>query len=116
MNTSGFSCPWDSGQVGFIYISLEKAREEYNWKRITKERREFLEKILRAEVTEYDYYLTGSVYGFNITREDEDEEVYVDSCWGFFGYYTDDNGYMVSVIKDAIKSDIRHTPQQMDLL
>ena len=25
MNTSGFSCPWDSGQVGWIYCNNEKA-------------------------------------------------------------------------------------------
>ncbi len=29
MNTKGFHCPWDSGQVGFIYVSLKAIREEY---------------------------------------------------------------------------------------
>ena len=38
MNTTGFSCPWDSGQVGWIYISYEKIRKEYNWKNLTKQR------------------------------------------------------------------------------
>ena len=28
MNTTGFSCPWDSGQVGWIYATKEKFREE----------------------------------------------------------------------------------------
>jgi len=28
MNTTGFSCPWDSGQVGWIYCTKEKLREE----------------------------------------------------------------------------------------
>ena len=28
MNTCGFSCPWDSGQIGFIYVSKEKALKE----------------------------------------------------------------------------------------
>jgi hypothetical protein len=27
MNTTGFSCPWDSGQVGWIYTSKENAVE-----------------------------------------------------------------------------------------
>jgi len=29
MNTTGFSCGWDSGQVGIIYISLEDALEHF---------------------------------------------------------------------------------------
>lgn len=29
MNTSGFSCPWDSGQVGVIYCTNADIRE--NW-------------------------------------------------------------------------------------
>jgi hypothetical protein len=114
MNTTGFSCPWDSGQVGFIYVTLEKIREEYKWKRITKKRREQIVKYLTGEVETYDMYLRGEVYGFNITREDEDgEEVDIDSCWGFFG----DDPYMTEeVIKGAIRYDIENTPQQMDLL
>jgi len=113
MRTTGFSCPWDSGQVGYIYISLEDVRKEYGWKRITKKRWAQIEKYLTGEVETYDMYLTGSVYGFTIEKG-EDEE-HVDSCWGFYGYYTDDNGYMLSVIKNAIKYDIEHTPQQTDI-
>jgi hypothetical protein len=29
MNTVGFSCGWDSGQVGFIYVTKEKLRKEF---------------------------------------------------------------------------------------
>jgi len=113
MSCSPFACPWDSGQVGYIYISYEDIRKEYGWKRITKKRREQIVKYLVGEVETYDHYLTGSVYGFSIEKG-EDEE-HVDSCWGFLGYYTDDDGYMISVIKDAIKYDIEHTPQQQEL-
>jgi hypothetical protein len=35
MKTTPFSCRWDSGQVGFVYISKDKVRKEYNVKRIT---------------------------------------------------------------------------------
>lgn len=114
MSTGPFSCPWDSGQVGYIYVSLEKVRDEYKWKRITKERRERIEKYLTGEVETYDMYLRGDVYGFTITREDEDgEEVDIDSCWGFYGY---DDPYMTEdVIKGAIEYDIEHTPAQLEL-
>jgi hypothetical protein len=116
MNTSGFSCPWDSGQVGYIYVTLEDVRKEYNWTRITKERRERIEKYLTGEVETYDTYLRGEVYGFDIIREDEDgEEVDIDSCWGFYGGH--DDSYMTEdVIKGAIQYDIEHTPQQLELV
>ena len=114
MNTTGFSCPWDSGQVGFIYVSLDTVRKEYGWKRITKERRAQIEKYLRGEVNTFDMYLRGEVYGFEIERDDGDTVEHVDSCWGFYGY---DDPYMTEdVIKGAIQYDIEHTPQQMELV
>jgi hypothetical protein len=114
MNTTGFSCGWDSGQVGHIYVSLEKIREEYSCKRVSKKMRERIEGYLKGEVETYDKYLTGDVYGFNIVREDEDgEEVHIDSCWGFYGY---DDPYMTEeVIKGAIQYDIENNPEQLDL-
>ncbi len=30
MNTTGFHCPWDSGQVGYIYATLADIRKEYS--------------------------------------------------------------------------------------
>ena len=31
MSTGPFSCPWDSGQVGFIYVEKKKVKEEWGW-------------------------------------------------------------------------------------
>ena len=36
INTTGFSCRWDSGQVGFIYVTHEEIRKEFGVKRVTK--------------------------------------------------------------------------------
>ena len=83
MNTTGFSCPWDSSRVGVIYIMKKKVREEYGWKRITKARIEKIRQYLVGEVETYDQYLTGDVYGYRITDTTNDEVV--DSCWGFYG-------------------------------
>jgi hypothetical protein len=79
MSTSAFSCPWDSGQVGFIYAMKDTAEKE--WSNATKEK---CLSYLEGEVETYDQYLTGDVYGFTV----EDPEGYVDddSCWGFYGY------------------------------
>jgi hypothetical protein len=71
MSTGRFGCPWDSGEVGFIFADRE-----------CKEYGDMLVG-LTAEVATYDSYLTGDVYGYDI--EDQDGNV-VDSCWGFYGY------------------------------
>jgi hypothetical protein len=98
MSTGPFSCPWDSGQVGFIYVTLERIRKEYGWKRITKQRRAKIEGYLRSEVGTYDDFLRGNVYGFVLSKRgscdcspddvksgDCDHWEESDSCWGFFG-------------------------------
>jgi len=93
ISTSPFSCNWDSGQVGFIAISKEKARNEYGWKAITKKRKELLTSYLEGEVETYDQYLRGDVFGFEILNSEGEVE---DSCWGFFG-----EEYAIEAAKEA---------------
>jgi hypothetical protein len=73
---------WDSGQVGFAFMSKEAALKEYGGKRLTKKVRDLAEKCIRTEMEEYDSYLRGDVWGYTIETPDGD---HVDSCWGFFG-------------------------------
>ena len=61
MNTTGFSCRWDSGQVGFVFVSKKKVREEYGVKRIDKKLIEKVTELLVNEVKTYDMYLTGEL-------------------------------------------------------
>jgi hypothetical protein len=82
IRTTPFSCKWDSGQVGFIFMSLYDARKEYGWKVITQKRRAQLEGYLRGEVETYDTYLRGEVYGFEVIDPAGNE---LDSCWGYYG-------------------------------
>ena len=81
MNTTGFSCGWDSGQVGRIYIELDKVRKEYGVKRVTKKIRDKVLDNLRSEVNTYDQFIRGEVYCYTIEKDGE----HVDSCGGFFG-------------------------------
>jgi len=105
ISTSPFSCPWDSGQIGFIFISKEKVREEYSVKRISKELLEKVTKILQSEVETYDQYITGDVYGYKImNNQDEDEEI--DSCWGFYGSEHEKSG-LLEYAKNAIDCQIK---------
>lgn len=100
ISTSRFSCPWDSGQVGFIFVSKKKAREEYDKKRLSKKLLARITGCLQSEVETYDDYLTGNVYGYVVeTRpadadEDAEWEDGGDSCWGFYGDDLEKNGIM----------------------
>ena len=90
MNTTGFSCGWDSGQVGFIYVTKQKVREEYNVKRITKNILEKVTNVLQGEVKTYDQYLTGDVYRYEIVEitkcdKGHEHEEDLDSCGGYYG-------------------------------
>jgi hypothetical protein len=82
INTTGFSCPWDSGMVGVIYVSRDAVRREWNKKAISPKLLDQVRKSLRGEIAVLDQYLTGQVYGFRV-YDPEGEEV--DSCWGFYG-------------------------------
>jgi len=68
---------WDGGQVGFIYCTQEDIDREWNGDD------EQAEKYLRGEVSTYDQYLTGDVYGISVTNPRNGEEL--ENCWGFFG-------------------------------
>lgn len=80
-NTTGFHCPWDSGQTGYIYVSKAKVRDEWGVKRISPQLREKVEGILRSEVEVFSQWANGEVYGF-ITKDEDGEEI--DSCWGMY--------------------------------
>jgi hypothetical protein len=88
MRTSGFSCPWDSGQVGFIYVTLEDVRKEYGDD--SKESQDKAIKYLEGEVETYDAFIRGRVYGYTLEKLvtceccDHVEPEHVDSCWGFY--------------------------------
>ena len=96
MSTSPFSCRWDSGQVGYAYMSRKMITENYGGKYVTKKLKERAEKLIRGEVKEYDLYLTGQIYRYTIKDEDDN---HIDSC---SGYLTDDTDTILSECKSII--------------
>lgn len=88
VNTTGFSCPWDSGRLGIIFVTKEDARKNLGWKRLTKARTEKIEQFLKDEIEEWGAYLNGDVYGVRIIEKgaEEQEDEIVDMTWGFYGY------------------------------
>lgn len=87
--TTPFSCPWDSGQVGWVYATPELQKEWFGTNPYTVEQ---IEDNLRGAIEEYDKWQSGDVWGFVISRattEDEDgdevEGEELDACWGHIG-------------------------------
>lgn len=94
MNTSGFTCPWDSGQVGYIYATKSAVAKEFG--NLSRETLEIVSGCLRAEVEIYSKWLSGECYGFTISSDTAiNEDDYEDSCWGFFSidHILEDTGF-----------------------
>lgn len=79
MNTSGFHCPWDSGQVGWIYADEQTILKEYG--SLTAEKREICRECLHGEVEIYDSFLTGDCWFLTIDKDGEE----IENVGGFFG-------------------------------
>lgn len=82
ISTNPFSCKWDSGQVGFIYTTKEQIRDFYSRRYITQSWITIARQVLLDEVATYDQYLTGEVYGWEITNLETEEKV--ESCYGYY--------------------------------
>lgn len=108
ISTSSFSCQWDSGQIGWIFIS-EKQYNSICGKDVeyTDEK---LECIIKSEVTNYDQYLTGDVYGYKVFKVETcdkgcEHEEELDSCWGYYGE-DDCMDEGISIIEHYLKEEV----------
>ena len=81
MNTTGFSCPRDSGQVGWIYASKEDTLREFGGKPSLPLPGRRRRTVCAARWNITIPYLRGEAYGFELYKDGELE----DSCWGFIG-------------------------------
>jgi hypothetical protein len=80
-----FSCPWDSGQVGFWAATREEVLDEFRGDN------EKAKDRIKGEIETMDHYLRGEVYGFIIDKP-ESKSGQKDSCWGFVGDYNGEDG------------------------
>lgn len=111
MNTTGFSCQYDSGQVGYIYTDKEtvinlggrikSSKDNYinvttkNWKKAAYQ-------WMNDEVEEYDMYLRDEVYGYIDTNLETGD---TDSCWGFISKKWGDDLFAEMVLEAGIEVD-----------
>ena len=91
---------WDAGQVGWVFITKDTIRKEYNVKHVTKSSLQKALTYLLGEVEVYDQYLTGEVYSFDLVEFEvcdccgATQENSIDSCSGFFGSDLKKNGIL----------------------
>jgi hypothetical protein len=105
LSTGGFSCPWDSGQLGYIYMTRADVLKETGWPtaeekasgELTAETIKKVEECLTSIVESYSQYVNGDMWGFIVEKAEvcghcnDVQWEQEDSCWGFYG--TDfDNG------------------------
>ena len=109
MNTGGFSCQWDSGQVGWIYADYDMVKKEYD--DVTPETIARAESLLQSEVKEYDFYLTGQCYGYKLYEG----EAQKDSCWGFLGDINDVTKHIQDYLPSECKNIVDSLEFQYDI-
>lgn len=123
MSVSSFNDPWDSGCVGYISCTRDRAMELWckkpedfstptEWKERAKEE-------MTGEVKTYDIFIRGDVFGVIIEKciaTQEDLEIWGDditelsdgcfddyeSCWGFF-YDHDAEDFVTDIIGDEFQ-------------
>lgn len=89
ISTSPFSCPWDSGLSGVVYIDEGKEGDFGD-----------IDDALESMVKEFNDYLSGNVWGYEICEVSPlGEETHIYSCCGYFGDITECG------ILDDIKSE-----------
>lgn len=92
-----FSCPWDSGCAGAHYTTKDTVKKEFNGDL------EAAEHCLRAELKDFDHWLQGNIWGYQVIDENGDE---IDSYYGFIGDDLDETGiadHFGDEFKDALK-------------
>lgn len=95
MRTTPFSCRFDSGQVGYIYVTKKEIRKEYD--SAAKNICEKIKSYLQDEVKEYDHYLRGDCYYVTVSYNGDT----LDSCCGFIGDFDDVKDDIINFIGDA---------------
>jgi len=68
------------GQVGYVLVDREKALKEYGKKRLSKQLKDKIYKVIQGEVETFDKYLRGDIYYFKVEKDGE----YIDSCHGLY--------------------------------
>jgi len=92
-----YNCPWDSGLVGFMFVTKAKLIKEYGDD--SDESKAKAIKVMASELETYNQYHAGDVCGFILRDKpcehcDVEAGDEIDSCWGFWGSDVKENGIL----------------------
>jgi hypothetical protein len=99
-----FSCPWDSGRVGSLFIN-KKESGGYRKKGAAAQRF----KNAQAIAEEYTDWANGNIWGYVIYSDEDD---HLDSCWGFIG--DPDSDYIVESMDSAAANHITQAKEKAE--
>ena len=100
INTTGFHCPWDSGQVGRIYMTYQDIKEQFDCKSVTETVLKKAYNSMKDSVKLQNDYVSGDVFEYNILGSFSQS-----SCCGFYG--VEDKEYMIDEAKGEIDIAIK---------
>lgn len=100
-----FSCPWDSGQSGYVYVSKDAALKEFSRQKISPNLRNKIIKMLAAEVETFDMYLTGDVYSVCTYQKVDGEWDLIDSLGSVYG---------LEYARDEAKSTLKYQAELLN--
>lgn len=96
IRTYPFTCPFDSGQVGYIFATKEEVKNTF--KSTGKKAQEKYIKLLVDEIETYNQYLANDVYCLVQETYDNDKNpINYDTVGGFFGL-----DYAIQGLKEGI--------------
>lgn len=103
ISTGKFNDRFDSGQIGFIYVTKETLFLEYG-KILDDQVILKATQLLNAEIATYSSYVNGDVYGFTISNDMGHE---LEASWGYYGTDLEENGLMEAAraLIDHIKAN-----------
>jgi hypothetical protein len=80
IKTSPFNNAWDSGMVGYAYVT-EESLPDYSDTQHDRPDRDKIQTWIDDRIKQYDQYLSGEVYRYEVIEDGES----VDTCGGFYG-------------------------------
>jgi hypothetical protein len=101
LSSTGFSCQWDSGQLGWHFVTKADVRSHYNVKRVSYKLEQEVIAALNSELELYNHYVQGNCYEFELY---DDNEEAVDSCCGFIGDFEN----VLERIKEYLPKESRY--------
>ncbi|HHL35196.1 MAG TPA: hypothetical protein ENJ30_12605 [Desulfobulbaceae bacterium] len=115
LSTGDFVDSWDSGQVGWVFVTSKRMKEVLVKEEFNKEGRKAASEAIRQEIATFNAYLCGDVWGWvlksHIYSMESQEWILYDDCEeSVWGYY--DKEQAEKEAEEAMKSAMSREKQE----